>query len=190
MAEAHDALRRDPELGRLIDEHGEIELEPHPDPFERLVRTIISQQLSGASASAIRGRVFDRFEITPEGLLAADPDALREAGLSRQKVEYVKNIADRFADGGLSRSAFEAMSDDEIIDELTTIRGVGVWTGKMFLISVMAREDVFPVEDLGIRRGVEALYGLTEREAMVEKAEDWRPYRSYASRYLWRAVDD
>lgn len=189
MSEAHDTLRRDPELRRLIDEHGEIELQPHPDPFRRMIRTIISQQLSTASATAIRERVFDRFEISPRGLRDADPDGLRAAGLSGQKIEYIQAIADRFANDGLSRETFEAMSNDEIIDELTSIRGVGAWTGKMFLITVMAREDVFPVEDLGIRRGIEALYGISDRDDMVAKADDWRPYRSYASRYIWRSID-
>ena len=184
-----EPLRRDPVLAELIDEHGVLEIEPADDPFERLVVSIINQQLSGASAAAIRDRVFEQVEVTPVGMLAADDAVLRDAGLSAQKIEYIRNVARAFEEDGLSREQFDGEDDDAVIDELTDIRGVGVWTAKMFLIFCLGREDVFPVEDLGIRKGMSVLYDLDHRDAMVEKAEDWRPYRSYASRYVWRAVD-
>jgi len=183
-----EPLERDPVMADLIEEHGRLALEPAEDPFRRLVVAIINQQLSMASADAIRERVEERFEITPSGLLAADAEALADAGLSRRKIEYVRNVAEAF-DDGLSREAFRGMENEEVVDALTEIRGVGVWTGKIFLIFCLGREDVFPVEDLGVRRGMEAAYGIDERPAMVEKAEEWRPYRSYASQYLWRAYD-
>ena len=190
MTDPHDFLREDPALAPLVDEHGPIPLEPHPDPFERLVASIVNQQLSGASAAAIRERLTDRFELTPASILAADEAALRETGLSASKVDYLQAVAAAFEDGRIDVTRFETLSDEEVIETLTGVRGVGVWTAKMFLMFVLAREDVFPVEDLGIRRGMEALFGDgIDREWMVERAAEWSPYRSYASRYLWRVVD-
>ncbi|WP_255195625.1 DNA-3-methyladenine glycosylase family protein [Halorarius litoreus] len=190
MDAAHAALREDPELAPLVEAHGPIALEPADDPFARLVVAIINQQLSVQSAAAIRERVFEQVDVTPAGLLAADDAVLRDAGLSAQKIDYVRNIARAFEDG-LSRERLAEMNDDEVVTALTEIKGVGEWTAKMALIFVLAREDVFPVEDLGIRKGMDALYGFDEddRAGMVDHAERWRPYRSYASRYLWRAVD-
>ena len=189
MPTAYERLVADPDLGPYVETHGEIALEPAEDPFRRLVVSIINQQLSTQSAAAIRNRLFDRFTITPESMLAADEAALREVGLSGQKIEYVRNVAERFEADGLSPAAFATMTDEEVIEELTSIRGIGVWTAKMFLIFVLAREDVFPVEDLGIRRGMELLYGDLTRAEMRTRAEAWRPYRSYASLHLWRAYE-
>jgi len=184
-----DVLRADPALGPVVEEHGRIELTTAEDPFRRFVVSIVNQQLSSASAAAIRDRLFERFPATPEALLAADETALRETGLSSQKVEYVRNVAGAFQSGRVDPQALRALPDDEVVDRLTEIRGVGVWTAKMFCVFCLAREDVFPVEDLGIRRGMEHLFGDISREEMVERAEPWRPYRSYASRYLWRVHD-
>ena len=190
MTDPNAYLAEDPDLAPLVAEHGPITLEPHPDPFERLVFAVVNQQLSGASAAAIRERLTDRVEITPDAILDANPDALRETGLSASKVDYVRSIAEAFRDGRIDPTRFESMTDDEVIEVLTDVRGVGVWTAKMFLMFVLAREDVFPVEDLGIRRGMESLFGDgIEREWMVERAAEWAPYRTYASRYLWRVVD-
>jgi DNA-3-methyladenine glycosylase II len=183
-------LRADPILGEVIDAHEPLALEPAEDPFERLVVSIVNQQLSTASATAIRQRLFDRFEIAPEALLDADETELRELGLSRQKVEYIQNVARTFAEDDLTCDFFAGMTNQEVIEELTTIRGVGVWTAKMFLMFSLGREDVFPVEDLGIRNGMTELYGDLSREEMVEVAEQWRPYRSIASLYIWRSYED
>ncbi|MFB6118617.1 DNA-3-methyladenine glycosylase family protein [Halosegnis sp.] len=187
----YELLRSDPQLAPLVTEHGELTLDPADDPFARLVVAVCNQQLSQASAAAIEQRLFDRFDITPAGLLEADQAALREAGLSSQKVEYVRNIATAFRDGDLSVERLRAMDDDAVRAALTDITGVGPWTADIFLIFVLAREDVFPVGDLGIRKGMAALYGFEEedREGMREHARRWAPYRSYASRYLWRATD-
>lgn len=190
MTEALEQLRRDPALADVIDEHGKLRLEPVEDTFERLIRSIISQQVSTASARAIRERVFEQFEIAPGPILAADPDDLRAAGLSRQKAEYVQNVARAYVEHGYTKSYFEPLSDEAIVDELTEIRGVGVWTAKMFLMFCLGREDVFPVEDLGVRNGMCELLGRDlSRSEMVERAEPWRPYRTVASLYLWRLVD-
>lgn len=182
-------LRNDPELAELVEEHGELELERSENPFERLVISIVNQQLSTQSAAAIRERLFEQFDIEPEVLLEADEEKLNDLGLSRQKIDYIKSAARHFIDDRLDMEKFESMSDDEIIDELTDIHGVGVWTAKMFMMFVLAREDVFPVEDLGIRRAMEKQFGIESRQEMMEKAEDWKPYRSIASLYLWKLVD-
>lgn len=182
-------LRQDEKLKPLIEEHGEIELERSEKPFERLVVSIINQQLSTESALSIKNKVFDNFEITPEALIEANEDNLSDCGLSGQKIEYIKSAAEQFIEDNLSADSFAEMTDEEAIEELTDIHGVGVWTAKMFLINVLAREDVFPVEDLGIRRAMENLYQLESRQEMRAKAEGWAPYRSYASLYLWKSRD-
>ncbi|MDY7083003.1 MAG: DNA-3-methyladenine glycosylase 2 family protein [Halobacteria archaeon] len=188
-SDAIQHLRRDEEMRQLIEEHGYISLEPADDIYRRLVVSIINQQLSTASADAIRERVFGEFEITPRGMLNAEDDTLNEMGLSRQKIDYINSISREFVEKEYSRDYFAGMSDDEVIGELTDIHGVGVWTSKMFLIFCLSRRDVFPVEDLGIRNGMERLYGEMERHEMVEKARDWKPYRSIASLYVWRSYD-
>lgn len=185
-----DQLRTDPVLGKVIEKYGPLELEPAADPFERLIVSIVNQQLSTASAAAIRERLFDRFVIAPERLVDADETGLREVGLSHQKTEYIRNVSRAFLENDLTRESFVQMSNEEVIEELTAIRGVGVWTAKMFLMFSLGREDVFPVEDLGIRNGMTHLYGDLSREEMVEKAEQWRPYRSIAALYIWRSYED
>lgn len=189
--EALDALRADERLGPVIERHGPLAVEPADDPFERLVVSILRQQVSMASAEATRERLFDAVEITPEGVLAAEESTLRDAGLSRQKTRYVRNVAEAFAEHGLGAAEFAAMSDDEVRERLTAITGVGEWTANMQLLFTLARPDVFPVGDLGIRKGMEELFGREmSRAEMVEEAERWAPYRSYASLYLWRAKED
>jgi DNA-3-methyladenine glycosylase II len=182
-------LEDDPELSKLVKQHGELELDADQDPFRRLVVSIVNQQLSTQSAEAIRERLFERFEIEPEAVLDADNEELKEVGLSGQKVDYLKSAARHFIEDGLDREKFREMSDEEVIDELTEIHGIGDWTAKMFLVFVLGRQDVFPVEDLGIRNAMRELYGIEDREEMRDKAEDWKPHRSLASLYLWRAVD-
>jgi DNA-3-methyladenine glycosylase II len=190
VSEPHDRLRDDSGLAPLIDEHGELSLEPTDAFFERLVVSIIRQQVSMASAAATRQRLFEAVEMTPEGVLAADDEALRDAGLSRQKTRYVTNVAQAFADGDLSKADLASLDDDEIRDRLTAVTGVGEWTANMQLLFTFGREDVFPVGDLGVRQGMEQVYGHDDRAEMTEYAERWRPYRSYATLYLWRVEED
>jgi DNA-3-methyladenine glycosylase II len=145
-----------------------------------------------ASAAATRERLFDAVEVTPEGVLAADPDSLREAGLSRQKTRYVREAARAFRERGYDRAYFEGMADDDVVAELTSITGVGEWTAHMQLLFSLGRPDVFPVGDLGIRKGMAALFDVDreDRAEMVGIARRWAPYRSYASLYLWRIEED
>jgi DNA-3-methyladenine glycosylase II len=179
----------DEELEEIVEEFGEKELEKSENPFERLVVSIINQQLSTQSAKAIKERVFENFDIEPEKILEAGEEELAETGLSRQKIEYIRSASKKFIEDDLSQEKFEEMSDEEVIEELTSIHGIGDWTAKMFLIFVLGREDVFPVEDLGIRRAMEELYDLESRSEMMEKAEEWSPKRSLASLYLWEFRD-
>lgn len=183
-------LRRDPVMSRIIDERDPYVEPEWDDEFERLIVSIINQQLSTASAAAVKQRVFALFdgEVTPETVLAADEEALREAGLSRTKVEYVKNAAEAFLERDLTREGLADHTDEEVIEELTCIKGIGEWTARMYLLFVLERADVLPLGDLAVRRGIEQLYGdgdeLTRAE-MREIAEQWRPHRSAATKYIW-----
>ncbi|WP_132060685.1 DNA-3-methyladenine glycosylase family protein [Halorussus amylolyticus] len=186
----NELLREDPDLGPIVEAHGPVTVEPAPDFFERFVVSVLRQQVSMATAAATRERLETAVEMTPEGVLAADEQTLRDAGLSAAKTEYVGNVAEAFVERGYSRAYFAEIPDEEVVAELTTIKGVGEWTANMQLMFALGRPDVFPVGDLGIRKGMERLYGDLTRGEMVERAERWSPYRSYASRYLWKVEDD
>ncbi|WP_323676750.1 DNA-3-methyladenine glycosylase 2 family protein [Halorubellus sp. PRR65] len=189
----HAVLRDDEILGAVVAEHGDLHVETADDLFERLVTSVLRQQVSMASAAATRDRLFDAVDVTPAGIQAADDDVLRDAGLSRQKTRYVNAIADAFDEHDHSVESFADESDDAVREALTGITGVGEWTANMQLLFALGREDVFPVGDLGIRKGMQRVFpdgdDLTRAE-MVERADRWRPYRSYASLYLWRVDED
>ncbi|QCJ46476.1 DNA-3-methyladenine glycosylase [Haloprofundus sp. MHR1] len=187
--EAETVLRRDPVMAELIDRHDPYS-EPNWSEYERLCISIINQQLSTASAAAVRERVFELLEgdVTPEAVLDADEAALRDAGLSRMKTEYLRNAARAFRRNDYTKEGLAAHTDDEVVDRLTEIKGVGEWTARMYLLFVLEREDVLPLGDLAVRRGIELLYGDGEemtRAEMREVAEAWRPFRSVATKYIW-----
>ena len=189
MDEAHSVLRKDPVMAGLIDKHDPYS-EPNWGEFERLCISIINQQLSTASAAAVKGRVFELLgdDVTPETVLAADETALRDAGLSGMKVEYMWNAARAFQQTDLSREGLAEHTNEEVVDLLTEIKGVGAWTARMYLLFVLEREDILPLGDLAVRNGIEALYGNgaeMSRADMREVAEEWRPYRSVATKYIW-----
>lgn len=181
-----EELREDPELAELIDKHGRIDLFHSADLYQQLVCMIIEQQLSTASARAIQNRFFKRFKVTPEAIINIDDKQLKNVGLSRQKVEYIKNTAERFIEDNLDREKFAEMTDREVIEELTQIKGIGEWTAEMFLMFGLGRKDVFSTGDLILRNAMEELYGISDRKEMRQKAEDWKPYRTIASLYLWK----
>lgn len=194
--DAYELLREDEYLGPIVAEVGPVSLDPAEDAFERLIVSILRQQVSMASAAATRERLFDAIEVTPEGIRAAADETLRDAGLSRQKTRYVNEIADAFHEHGWTRDDFAAMDDDEVRETLTEIPGVGPWTADMFLLFVLARPDTFPVGDLGVRQGLQTLvehHGedpeMTRGE-MTEFAERWAPVRSYAALYLWQVEEE
>ncbi len=191
--------RTDRILGRLIREVGPCRLVPKPrrSPFETLVRSVTFQQLNGTAAATILGRVkalypHRRFP-TPEDLLDTPDDRLRGAGLSRAKTAAIKDIAAKAIAGVVPRRAvIAAMSDQEIVERLTALRGVGPWTVEMLLIFTLGRPDVLPVTDYGVRKGFALTYGwkeLPRPKELLEFGERWRPHRTTAAWYFWRALD-
>jgi DNA-3-methyladenine glycosylase II len=203
--QAPDAhLRRaDPVLARLIDEHGgplplERDSRGRPsDLYGALVRTIAGQQLSVRAARAIWTKLTDRFggrTPTPEEILADDPDELRAAaGFSRAKVVYLRSLAEHVVSGELELDRLAELPDEEVMRDLTAVKGLGAWSAHMFLMFSLHRPDVLPVGDLGIRNAVRAQYGLEalpSPAAMEEIAEPWRPYRTRACLYLWRSLEN
>lgn len=194
VAEAH--LRgADPALGAVIDRVGSCTLAPRRDYFVVLCQAIFTQQISTVVATTLFGRFRDRFprrRPTPRlvlEVLAGDPAVLRSCGLSRQKASYLADLAQHFIDGRVPTRRLAGMSDEAVIDALVRVRGIGRWTAEMFLIFVLNRPDVLPVDDLGLREGMRDLARLAHRPTAAEvtaRAEVWRPYRSVATWYLWR----
>lgn len=188
-------VRRDPRLAPIIRSVGRCRL---PDsrthhPFVSLTRALTSQQLSVKAASTIFGRVVDLVGgpegMTPANLLALDPARLRAAGLSGQKVTYIKDLAAHVDDGRLDLHGLRHQSDEEVLTAITAVKGFGRWSAEMFLMFQLNRADIFPVSDLGIVKGMQRLLGMKRRPAprtMLRAAEAWRPYRSVAAWYVWR----
>jgi DNA-3-methyladenine glycosylase II len=190
--------RADPVLAELIGRAGpfSMKLRPMRDPFEALARNIIYQQLHGNAASAIHQRVLGLFgnkRLRPHDILAASEAEMRGAGLSGAKLVALKDLAARTVDGTVPTLArLRRMTDEEIIARLTQVRGVGRWTVEMLLIFGLGRPDVLPVGDYAVRKGFALTYGLAEMpkpKEVEQYGERWRPYRSVASWYLWRAVE-
>lgn len=163
--------------------------------FLDLIETIISQQLSIKAADTIWGRfqaLFPKDAITPEAVIEIDTEKVRGAGISYQKISYIKDLAKHVAESGLVFEQFDIMTDEEIITELVKVRGIGQWTAEMFLMFNMGRPDVFSHGDLGIRKAIQKLYKLKKEptQKQAEKiAEKWRPYRTIGCRYLWRSLE-
>jgi DNA-3-methyladenine glycosylase II len=186
---AHRRLAADDHLARLQERHGYLVVEPAADTFARLIKAIGRQQVSMASAAATWERLTERFDVTPGHLREADPEGLQAVGLSATKSEAVRAVARRFDEAGWTRASFAGQSDDAVRESLTEIHGIGPWTAKMFLIFGLGREDVFPVEDLGIRQAMTERFGVETRAEMRSRAARWEPDRSLASIYLWRDAD-
>lgn len=163
--------------------------------FTAVLRSIISQQISTKAAASIRARflaLFPKSGPTPELVLKTPVAKLRAAGLSSQKISYMRDAAEKFKDGTINPRKFATMSSDEIIEHLVQIKGVGVWTAHMLLIFTLERPDVLPTGDLGIRKGFQKVFklrSLPDHKRMEKLAKDWRDHASVASWYLWRAID-
>jgi len=199
MAKARRHLARDPVMRALIRRHGPCALTPHGrSPYETLTRAIAHQQLNGRAAETILGRFVALFPDArfpaPAVVLAARTTTLRRAGFSRAKVRALKDIARHAVKGVVpTRRACRRLGDEEIIQRLTQIHGVGRWTVEMLLIFTLGRLDVLPVDDFGVREGFRAAYGRRTRptpKALRAYGERWKPYRSVAAWYLWRAASD
>lgn len=184
----------DSRLGSIIESVGSYTIERQPEPFRSLVEAIIYQQLAGRAADTIFGRFLKtyggRFP-SPSRIASTSSVTLRAAGLSRQKIEYLKDLASRVSDKRLNLRKISQMDDEQVIFELTKVRGIGRWTAEMFLIFCLGRPDVLPVGDLGLRRAIRVSYGLADLPSpseMQELASAWKPYRSVATWYLWKSL--
>jgi DNA-3-methyladenine glycosylase II len=202
LSEADEHLRSvDHVMRGLIDAGGPIHPErdrrgSRPDPYEALARAIVGQQLSTKAARSIWERLVDILGGTfpaPAEFLAVDAETIRSAGLSRAKVKFLTDLAERIDDGRLDVGSLGKLADEDVIAALTEIKGVGPWTAEMFLIFHLARPDVVSTGDLGIRRAVQIAYGLEdlpEPTDLERIAEPWRPHRTLACLYLWRSLDN
>lgn len=183
----------DPVMAGFVDRFSGSSLVSRGDPFVTLARSIVGQQISVKAADSVWARFNAALpRITPVEVLAAQPDMLRACGLSARKVEYLGDLARHFDAGQIHADRWTAMSDAEIIAELTAVRGIGVWTAEMFLIFNQLRPDVFPLDDIGLQKAVAVHYCQGERPArrvLAEYGERWRPWRSVATWYLWRSLD-
>jgi DNA-3-methyladenine glycosylase II len=191
-------MRRDPVMRDLIRQHGACGLadNQHTDPYKALVHAIMSQQLSSKAAATIARRFNELFGgtfPTPQQVLAMPEEKLRSVGLSGMKVSFVRDLARRIDDGSLRLDALDAMTDEEVIDALTEVKGIGRWTAEMFLMFRLHRPDVLPVGDLGIVNAIKKQYRLRKvptPKRMMQLGESWRPYRSIACWYLWASLDN
>jgi DNA-3-methyladenine glycosylase II len=190
-------LRRDPVLAVLIRKHGECGLAgaQRSDHFSALIRAITGQQLSTKAASTIYARLVALMPagVTPAALSSLTDEQMRGVGMSRQKITYFRDLCDKASSGVVPLDALETMTDDEVIAALTKVKGIGRWSAEMFLMFRLHRPDVLPVDDLGIVNAVKNVYRLRKRptaDRIRKLGEAWRPYRSVASWYLWRSLDN
>jgi DNA-3-methyladenine glycosylase II len=181
----------DPVMRVTIERVGPCTLEPDPHIFNALVDAIISQQISVRAADAIMARVraaLPEGKVTPEALLPFDFDRLRTLGLSTPKARYILNLVEQVCSGQLQLEVLSELDDEEIIRQLTAVKGIGRWTAEMCLIFTFGRTDVLPVDDLGFLEGVRVAYQLAARpskQEVRERGELWRPYRTFATWYMW-----
>jgi DNA-3-methyladenine glycosylase II len=190
-------MRRDPVLAAVIKKHRQRSLVDAPavDPFPALVRTITAQQISTKAAATIHGRLVALMPggvATPAGLLELTDDQLRQAGLSRQKAAYLRDLAAKVASGELPVDTLDAMADEEVIEAIVKVKGLGRWSAEMFLMFRLRRPDVLPVDDLGIVNAIQRLYKLRKKpkaDRIRKIGETWRPYRTVACWYLWRSLE-
>lgn len=187
----------DPVLDRIVEAVGPFTMEPGEGIFRALGRAVFFQQLAGPAARTIMGRVLaalgtdEQRWYEPRQFLAAADEDLRAAGLSRQKLSYLRDLSEKFGSGELTEGDFHHLDDEDVISRATAVRGIGRWTAEMLLIFTLDRPDVLPVDDLGVRRGMQISYGLADLpkpDEMRHIAEPWQPYRSVGTWYMWRSL--
>lgn len=185
----------DPRLAAIISSVGRCDIRMRDGPFQSLAEAIIYQQLAGAAADAIYGRFLKiyrgRFP-SPGRLIATNNVKLRAAGLSARKAEYLKDLARHIADGRIKPRLLHSMTDEQVVEQLVKVKGIGRWTAEMFLIFCLGRSDVLPVGDLGLRRAIQRTYSLRDlppEQVMEDIARAWKPYRSIATWYLWKSLE-
>ena len=189
-----ELMKNDRILKKLIPKYGTGFLVTRGDPFTTLARAIVGQQISVSAAQAVWDRMLIAVgkKVTPARILAVTPEALRAAGLSGRKVEYIRDLADHFASGRLHANQWRDMDDESVIRELSTIRGIGRWTAEMFLIFNMIRPDILPLDDIGLIKAISLNYFSGEpvsRHEAREVAANWAPWRTVATWYMWRSID-
>ena len=195
MKHAVQHLRKsDPVLSAIIQRVGDYGIQFREPDFETLVRSIVYQQLSGRVAKVIMDRLVAAVggEVTPAKILALRPGRMRKLGLSTQKTAYIRDLARHTRDGKLAFSELPELTDQEVIERLTQVKGIGVWTAQMFLMFALRRHDILPTGDLGVRNAIRKAYNLSELPTpaeMEEIARNWRPWCSVASWYLWRSLE-
>jgi DNA-3-methyladenine glycosylase II len=191
-AEAH-LSRVDPVLAKLIQQVGPCSLSPRKDHFGALCQSILNQQISVAAARTVWDRfrkLFPRHRPIPAALLLLSDEQLRGAGLSRQKAGYLRSLAEHFSGSSIPPRKLKRMTDEEVVQSLLPVRGIGRWTAEMFLIFVLNRTDLLPVDDLGLCTQIMRAYGIKkypDAKTVIRLGEKWRPYRSIATWYLWRS---
>jgi DNA-3-methyladenine glycosylase II len=190
-------MKSDPKLRAVIKRIGPCELHAFApkDPFETLCMSIASQQLSTKAAATIFGRFKDLFapdrKPTPDRVMTLTDDEIRAAGFSRPKVTFIKDLAARVLDGRLDLAKLKKHSDDDVMEQLVAVKGIGRWTAEIFLMFRLGRPDILPADDLGLMNAVHRVYGLRKRpdaKKLRQMGEAWRPYRSVASWYLWQSL--
>jgi len=191
---AEAALQKsDPKLGELIELQKPVFFPPRTNYFLSLCRSIVGQQVSVASAAAIFSRLESVTALDPVKVAKLTDRQVKEIGLSRQKTGYIKDLAQHFIDNPRVYHHLGQHTDEQVIEELTEIKGIGLWTAQMFLMFSLTRLDVFAPDDAGIQRAMMKLYGwkkLPERQKLEKIAENWRPYRTVASWHLWRSLQN
>jgi DNA-3-methyladenine glycosylase II len=184
----------DPLFKKLIDNCGPVEIELSEDYFASLASSIIGQQLSNKVSDVIWARVEVLMEgdLSPEKIVAVEVEQLRKTGVSYSKIGYLKNLSEAVINNKLSLNDFKSMENEEIINKLIAVKGIGNWTAEMFLIFSLGREDVFSLGDGGLQRSIKWLYKFDEtpsKSQLMNISEKWKPYRTYASLYLWEAIN-
>lgn len=195
MKQSNTLLFADPILNQLVEKYPAPTFQDRSEfLFEDLLDSIVSQQLSIKAANTIYARFKNLFDQNSfpnaKDILAMDDQKMRDAGISFQKISYIKSVADAFVSDLIAIQKIKHMADDEVTQTLTQIRGIGKWTAEMILIFTLNRPDIFSVGDLGIRNAITKLYGITEPKKMIELALTWSPNRSTACWYLWRSLEN
>ncbi len=188
-----DLIKKDKKLGSIIKNYPKDFLFSKSDPFYTLSRSIVGQQISVKAAQAVWDRLERKVKIiSPKNIINLHFMTIKSCGLSRQKISYIKSLSKSFINKDISPKKWPQLSDEEIIDQLTKVKGVGRWTAEMYLIFNLCRPDVFPIDDVGLLRGICECYNLDypiSKEDVLKLAEKWKPWRSVATWYFWRSLD-
>lgn len=198
--DAYKFLKKDKYIGPLVVKWGKCEIKKRPQSkyFDSIASSIIEQQLAWSAAVAIRNRVVTATEgknkklLTPEGIMKTSDQTLRDCGMSWAKARYIKDLSEKVQSSKLKINSLDELSDEEVIEELVQVKGIGRWTAEMFLMFTLARADIFPIDDLGIKKGFEKVTGKKfDRKKSAKFAQKhWKPFRTVASWYLWRSLEN